>query len=249
MPDVYNPYVDRDHPTYAMPKAGGGPRNAAMRQSAKAVQALAAGVIGKAARAAFAEKKRTAAKASQRNANRYKAAAADQRARASNSVAYKRGPYKKTGSKYERRFPQVLKQRYYLTDAVNYKAISAPGGAAGQVQGTVVNQTALYSADSKDVKSASVVVLAVNNTEAHWNPQTANTGQVGPYRTGIQLCGGTPWSCFYGVWHSHQRLYDLDAECNQYRSLVSSLPYVAVGRQRDGRRLYYRSWHPAVHYS
>lgn len=69
--------------------------------------------------------------------------------------------------------------------------ISAPNAPAGQIQGTVKNATALYSTDSGHVDSASVVVLALNNTEAHWDPLTTNTGQVGPYRTGIQICGTT----------------------------------------------------------
>lgn len=58
-------------------------------------------------------------------------------------------------------------------------------------QGTVKNATGLYSVDSGHVDSASVVVLAINNTESHWDPLTANVGQVGPYRTGIQICGPT----------------------------------------------------------
>lgn len=88
-------------------------------------------------------------------------------------------------------FPPSHQAKYWLTEYTNYKNIAAPGHLTGQMQGTVLNPTGLYSIDSGSAESASVVVLALNNTEAHWDPQTINTGQVGPYRTGIQLCGPT----------------------------------------------------------
>lgn len=168
---IYNPYQRDYPPQYAIPMAGGGRGATAMRESAKAATALAAGALAKAARGAFPKKKAKAARAAAhaRSRGTRKAQAHDARARASQSVAYKRGSYKKKGaSKWEKRFPQVIKQKYWLTEYTNYKNIAAPGHLTGQMQGTVLNPTGLYSIDSGSAESASVVVLALNNTEAHW---------------------------------------------------------------------------------
>lgn len=156
----YNPYRSDYVPEYAIPGAGTSTKAKAMRQSAKVASSLAAGIIGKAARSAFPKKKAKAARAasSARARGTRTAQAHDARARASQSVAYKRGSYKKKGaSKWEKRFPQVIKQKYWLTEYTNYKNIAAPGHLTGQMQGTVLNPTGLYSIDSGSAESASVV--------------------------------------------------------------------------------------------
>lgn len=184
-----NPADDQRH---YPPRAGGGARNRVGRESLKAAQALAAGVIGKGFRSAWGKKKAAASRSAAHAAHRApkKTTRVDNLASRSIRAGYapkKRGRH--SHSKYEQRYPQLIKQKYWLTSHLNYKPIVAPDGSIGQLQGTVINATGLYSADSLSDDSASVVVLSLNNTEQHWDPNRTNTGQSGPYRTGIQICG------------------------------------------------------------
>lgn len=110
------------------------------------------------------------------------------RSKRAGKTKYSRGKYANKVHKWEHRYPQIIKQKYWLTNPNNYMTIAAPNAPPGQVQGTVINATGLYSTDALTDDSASVVVLCLNNTEAHWSP---DTNPAAPYRTGIQLCGTT----------------------------------------------------------
>lgn len=146
MPVVYNPYARPYPPQYPIPMAGGGPMAQAAAGSAAALGALAAGIGGKAALAAkraltkqtldkTRKKRRTHARTkasvpSGAQTALTRAVAGQTRGKA---AAYKRGPYAKKVSKWEHRYPQIIKQHYWMTDHSKYMDISAPNAPAGQM--------------------------------------------------------------------------------------------------------------------
>lgn len=82
-----------------------------------------------------------------------------------------------------KRYPQVQKQRYYLTSPSSYLELESG------VDGSIRNPDMLYSKSSASWKSSSIMLFNVSATEAHWIPRTDVI--TGKYRTGYQLCGLT----------------------------------------------------------
>lgn len=80
-----------------------------------------------------------------------------------------------------KKFPQKLKQIYYLTNEGTYLDIDTTSG-------TITNPSVLYSTPSTETSNASIMLFNVSCCANHWIPQKADASQGLGYRTGNQLC-------------------------------------------------------------
>lgn len=92
-------------------------------------------------------------------------------------------PYHPGRKALMKRYPQLQKQRYYITSPSSYIELEIG------IDGSIRNPDMLYSNSSSEWKNASIMLFNVSTTEAHWIPRTSVDTQ--KYRTGYQLCGLT----------------------------------------------------------
>lgn len=166
-----------------------------MRASAKALTGLAAGIGGKAARSAFPKKKAAKARASAsagRRGTASKKAGTTNYNRKNQAYLLNKSSAKKGSGRVAgliAKYPQILTQRFPLCQPYDFTNI----GTTNLPQGTITTQSDRYSTPSTGHRTASIVVLAVQNTEALWNtvPNASLDAVARPpvARTGTQPLG------------------------------------------------------------
>jgi len=96
-----------------------------------------------------------------------------------------------------KKYPQRLKQVYYIQNQGTYTELEA-----GK-QGTITNADQIYSVASSSPTNASIMLFNVSVTENHWVPQQAPALQGLGYRSGNQLVGTEGELPGYGALHTN----------------------------------------------